>query len=179
MSHHANPNDLSESTPLLSAASDHRDIRTPLSSALPSFEAIHPRWSWVHILALFVGIAVISDAGEALYAVPRVRLFESIVCNRYYEQTDPTGLGLDGTVPEPLCKLDPIQDEVARILGWQYLFDSIPAILLPIPYGYLADKQGRKWILTWAMAGFALSYAFTLFAVRAINTMQYVGKSLS
>jgi MFS family permease len=54
-------------------------------------------------------------------------------------------------------------------MGWQLFFDSIPAILLPIPYGYLADTRGRKWVLVLGLTGYTLSLASILFFVRAIT----------
>jgi MFS family permease len=120
-------------------------------------------WPWTHVVVLCMALAIISDIGEDLFAAPKVRLFESVVCTHYYSDKNPSYLSPDGTVQEKLCKIDPVQDEVAFILGWQLFFDSIPAILLPIPYGYIADKHGRKWILCLALAGYTLSWASTLF----------------
>ncbi len=118
----------------------------------------------MHVVALVIVIAVVSDIGESLYAAPRVRLFESSVCTRYYMQEDPSLVHRPGDVPEHLCKVNPVQDELASVLGWQLFFDSIPAILLPVPYGYLADTRGRKQIVILAMLGYTLSYIWTLFA---------------
>jgi MFS family permease len=127
----------------------------------------------MHVVALVIIIAVVSDIGESLYAAPRVRLFESIVCTRYYMQEDPSLVHRHGHhVPEHLCKVNPVQDELASVLGWQLFFDSIPAILLPVPYGYLADTRGQKRILIMAMVGYTLSYVWTLFAVSLDRSLQ-------
>ena len=112
-----------------------------------------------------IGMAVVSDIGECLFVAPRIRLFESVICTSFYRDTDPSVLGPGGEVPEKLCKIDPVQDQVASLLGWQYFFDSLPAILLPLPYGYLADKNGRKWLITLSLLGVTLSYAWTLVSV--------------
>jgi len=123
-------------------------------------------WRWVYVVAYCIGIAVTADIGEYLSLTPKVRLFESVICTDYYLRVDPSLVRVDGSVPEHFCKVDPVQDKVAIILGGQLFFDSIPAILLPVPYGYLADTYGRKWILVLAMLGYALSWASTLFIVR-------------
>lgn len=39
------------------------------------------------------------------------------------------------------------------LFGWQDLWDSVPRIFLAVPYGALADKNGRRWILTLGLAG--------------------------
>jgi hypothetical protein len=135
-----------------------------VESSLPS-RLFNRSWSWKYTVAMCIMLAIISDVGECLYVAPRVRLFESVVCSEYYSQEDPSLVSRDGSVPEHLCKIDPVQDVLTSILGWQLFFDSIPAILLPIPYGYLADRFGRKWILFFALAGYTLSWALSLFFV--------------
>lgn len=128
-------------------------------------------WPWIYVVLLCIVLAVISDVGESLYAAPRVRLFESVACTRYYLRHDPSLVDRAGSVPERLCKIDPVQDKVASVVGWQYFFDAIPAILLPIPYGYVADLRGRKWILVLALVGYTFSWASTLFFVRITNVL--------
>jgi hypothetical protein len=126
-------------------------------------------WPWIYVVLVCIGVAVVSDVGESLYAAPKVRLFESVACTRYYLRHDPSLVDRKGSVPEHFCKIDSVQSKVASVLGWQLFFDSIPAILLPIPYGYLADSRGRKWILVLALAGYTTSWASTLFFVRILN----------
>ncbi|KAM0349700.1 hypothetical protein ACHAPU_003529 [Fusarium lateritium] len=126
-------------------------------------------WPWIYVVLLCIFLAVVSDVGESLYAAPRVRLFESVACTRHYLRHDPSLVDRDGSVPERLCKIDSIQDKVASVVGWQYFFDAIPAILLPIPYGYVADLRGRKWILVLALTGYTLSWASTLFFVGVLQ----------
>ncbi|SCV28780.1 uncharacterized protein FFB14_01998 [Fusarium fujikuroi] len=126
-------------------------------------------WPWIYVVLLCIVLAVVSDVGESLYSAPRVRLFESVACTRHYLRHDPSLVDRDGSVPERLCKIDPVQDKVASVVGWQYFFDAIPAILLPIPYGYVADLRGRKWILVLALAGYTLSWASTLFFVGVLH----------
>jgi hypothetical protein len=163
-----------EARPLLSPVLDAQE---PAIGPSASSKSVHHLtrcpWPWMHVVALVIIIAVVSDIGESLYAAPRVRLFESIVCTRYYMHADPSLVHRHGHhVPEHLCKVNPVQDELASVLGWQLFFDSIPAILLPVPYGYLADTRGRKRILIMAMVGYTLSYVWTLFAVSLDRSLQ-------
>ena len=97
--------------------------------------------------------------------MPKVRLFEFVICTNHYLREDPSLVGRDVSVHVNFCKVDSVQDKLAMILGWQYTFDSIPAILLAVPYGYLADKHGRKYITVLSMMGYALSWVWTLFIV--------------
>ncbi|KAI1148904.1 major facilitator superfamily domain-containing protein [Nemania diffusa] len=132
-------------------------------------------WPWIYVVLGCVALAIVSEVGEYLYTAPRVRLFESVSCTRYYLEHDPSVIRPDGSVPESLCKVNPVQDEVASVLGWQLFFDSIPAIILPLPFGYLADTYGRKWILFTAMIGYTLTWASTLFFIGVLHLpLQYV-----
>ncbi|KAF5576061.1 hypothetical protein FPANT_11115 [Fusarium pseudoanthophilum] len=141
--HHENGHEthVNERTALLSPQSEE-----PSSEPRP-IESLNTHrtrcsWPWIYVVLLCIVLAVISDVGESLYAAPRVRLFESVACTRHYLRHDPSLVDRDGSVPERLCKIDPVQDKVASVVGWQYFFDAIPAILLPIPYGYVADLRG-------------------------------------
>jgi hypothetical protein len=154
----------SERTALLSPQAE---APNGVPRSIVNVNAHHTRcsWPWIYVVLLCIVLAVVSDVGESLYAAPRVRLFESVACTRYYLRHDPSLVDRDGSVPERLCKIDSVQDKVASVVGWQYFFDAIPAILLPIPYGYVADLHGRKWILVLALVGYTLSWASTLFFV--------------
>jgi MFS family permease len=154
--------DAHEATPLLSSPPGAHN--GPIEAA--SSRRTRCSRLWVYVVAHCIAIAVTADIGEYLFLAPKVRLFESIICTDYYLREDPSLVKGDGSVPERFCKVDPVQDQVAMILGWQLFFDSIPAILLPIPYGYLADTYGRKWITVLSMLGYALSWASTFFIVR-------------
>lgn len=154
--------DAHEATPLLSSATEAHSGPTKASFS----SRTGCSWRWVCVVAYCIAIAVTADIGEYLFLAPKVRLFESIICTDYYLREDPSLVTRDGSVLEHLCKVDPVQDKLAMILGWQLFFDSIPAILLPIPYGYLADKYGRKWITVLSMFGYTLSWASMLFIVR-------------
>ncbi|KAM0334564.1 hypothetical protein ACHAPQ_005102 [Fusarium lateritium] len=161
---HENP--ASERTALLSPRSEPPD-----GEIRPTAFTHRSRcsWPWIYVVILCIALAIVSDIGDSLYAAPRVRLFESVACTRYYLRHDPSLVDPDGSVPERLCKIDLVQDKVASVVGWQYFFDAIPAILLPIPYGYVADLYGRKWILVLALVGYTLSWASTLFFVGVLH----------
>ena len=156
------PEGADETRPLLFSPTDAQC--DPIRPFVPSHH-IRRSWPWKYVVVTCIGLAVVSDIGEFLYFTPRVRLFESVVCTHHYLKEDPSIVNGDGSVPEHFCKVNPVQDKVAFVLGWQVFFDSIPAILLPIPYGYIADKNGRKWVLFLALIGYMLSFTLPLFLV--------------
>ena len=69
---------------------------------------------------------VFVDMGCFLTSAPQLRLFESIVCRHYYKLQDPGKIDRYGQVPEHLCKINSVQDEIAFLDGYQMLFDNIP-----------------------------------------------------
>ena len=79
-----------------------------------------------------------------LVDIPKVRLIEHAVCQRYYHSHPLAEVGAEYNVPERRCKLVPIQAEVALITGWRMSLDAIPSVLTVTFYGELADQRGRK-----------------------------------
>ncbi|EPE26904.1 MFS general substrate transporter [Glarea lozoyensis ATCC 20868] len=135
------------------------------TNLLPESPKSPAKWDWKTITFLCIVLCITFDIGDYLIQAPRLRLYESIICDEYYSthnislpQTVPTG----GPIPEQHCKLDEIQDELAMIQGWQVAFDSISSILLAVPYGWVADKYGRKLVITAALGGCIMAYVWTL-----------------
>ncbi|PWY81907.1 MFS general substrate transporter [Aspergillus heteromorphus CBS 117.55] len=105
--------------------------------------------------------------GYYISAAPQLRLFESIICQQYYRDSQPTpssaaaaaaaavaaGMDISIGIPEDLCKKAPVQSALAQLVGWQSFFDNIPGLLLALPYGLLADKYGRRWVMTMSFVG--------------------------
>ncbi|KAI0391243.1 major facilitator superfamily domain-containing protein [Xylariaceae sp. FL0594] len=164
-----------ETEPLLTSHGSRDDaLKSSAPSTIPSHKT-RCTWPWIYVVLACIAVAITAEIGEYLYTAPRVRLFESVSCTRYYLEHDPSVVGPDGSVPESLCKINPVQNEVASVLGWQLFFDSIPAIILPLPFGYLADTYGRKWIFVTAMIGYSLTWSSTLFFVGVMRLpLRYV-----
>lgn len=156
-----------ETTPLLKTSLLQIDDFISQGQTLGNQSEVKTRcqWPWLSVVALVIATAIVSDIGEDLYGAPRLRLFEAVICKRYYVEHDPSLIDPGGRVDERHCKVDGVQDSLAELLGWVYFSNSVPAILLPIPFGYLADKYGRKWILVMAMMGSTASYALPLYLV--------------
>lgn len=117
------------------------------------------------IVYLIMAVVVIVSFGDQLMETPQTRIKESIICYRYYEDTDRSkislgrdvvGPGAVGGVTELWCKVDAVQAQLALLLGYQEFFDGIPSILLAIPFGWAADQYGRKPILSLALVGVVL-----------------------
>jgi hypothetical protein len=61
--------------------------------------------------------------------VPGSRLYERAVCRRYYRDTPSFGSSFNSSseIDERLCKLAPIQREVALLVGWRDSLLAIPS----------------------------------------------------
>ena len=96
-----------------------------------------------------------------LLEIPKVRLIEHAVCQRYRSHPLAEG-GAEYNVPERQCKLVPIQAEVALITGWRMSLDAIPSVLTITFYGALADQIGRKPALLLVCLGELLALIWTV-----------------
>ncbi|KAF1836370.1 hypothetical protein BDW02DRAFT_646189 [Decorospora gaudefroyi] len=117
---------------------------------------------WVLLVGLICVMVTVIDVGAFLAEPPQTRIFEANLCLRYYREHDPSAILGDGSIPEKLCKVDVVQQELASIFGWQALFDALPGILLAVPYGTMADRVGRKWVFVACLVGLQLNFAWVL-----------------
>ncbi|KAI9730352.1 MAG: hypothetical protein M1834_005862 [Cirrosporium novae-zelandiae] len=126
-----------ERTPLLSTARDNRT--DALSARNQNFK--------LYVSVMLAAFVVVINFGEIIQLAPQTRVMESIYCREYYKEVDPSLIDEHGNVPERYCKIDPVQSNVAYLIGGVWFFQFLPGLFLALPYGALADKYGRKWIL--------------------------------
>ncbi|KAF2021711.1 hypothetical protein BU24DRAFT_457664 [Aaosphaeria arxii CBS 175.79] len=77
-------------------------------------------------------------------AAPALRLFELCMCRNYYRTQDLLNIGHDCNVLESLCKVAPVQQEVAFIDSMLF---AIALDIFTISLGIVADQYGRKIVL--------------------------------
>lgn len=78
--------------------------------------------TWVVTLSLIF----ILDLSSGFVETPWLRICESIVCRNYYKFVDPKVIRNDGSIEEKHCKNNPIQEELAYIVGLVPFFDTLP-----------------------------------------------------
>ena len=142
---------------------NHSDERTPLlnnnnvelseGDGAKTVQAKDIRWK---VFVLVLGLFVTVNVSMTLQEPPRTRLFESIYCRDFYQSNDPGRIGDGGFIDEQDCKIDAVQSQVALLKGWLEFFNFLPGIFLAAPFGVLADKYGRKWLLVMVMTAFWL-----------------------
>ena len=113
-----------EDTPLL------KSFPEPLGSASPS----HAKHLQSYVLTIMILFIFVVDFAIFLQTAPRTRVIESIICNNFYREHDPSQIGDKGVVDERLCKIDPVQGELAMLAGWGDFFDNLPGMAFASPY---------------------------------------------
>ncbi|KAJ6184693.1 hypothetical protein N7519_005994 [Penicillium mononematosum] len=104
--------------------------------------------------AVTIAISVLlmmADICNDIVMVPRMAIFEDIICRDYYA----------GIAAGADCKIEPVQSELACINGWKRAFTMIPGLALSIPYGALGDRIGRSKVLCLALCGVLLNETWT------------------
>jgi hypothetical protein len=77
------------------------------------------------IYLLFI---VVAGLQFSMYMInlPLTRVYESIACYAYYSVTEPGRFDGPGSIPENMCKIDPAQEELALIMGYESLCMYLP-----------------------------------------------------
>ncbi|KAF3083375.1 hypothetical protein TWF569_002380 [Orbilia oligospora] len=119
-----------------------------------------------HIIALFAFL-LLTEASNDIQIAPMTVIMESIICKNYYGDTNTinstTTLDLAdfssswAAADDRRCKIEPIQSELANVRGWQQLFECLASILVAVPFGFAANRCGRKVVLALAMFGLTLA----------------------
>lgn len=152
-----------ETTPLLTTSRQTSD--TVVDTGSPS----KPARPYKRVLLSICIILVLVQCGDQLVQSPNSRIAEAIFCYDHYETTDPTKLLLDratvgpgaiGGVAEILCKGEAVQSQLSSLRGYQGFLDGIPPLVLALPFGWAADKYGRKPLLILGTISFVLRAAW-------------------
>ncbi|KAK2627797.1 hypothetical protein QTJ16_002443 [Diplocarpon rosae] len=100
------------------------------------------------IVFYFMAIHFLLAFTEIILVAPFVRLFENSLCLSHYGFPD-------GGVDEAMCKIQQVQGPLATIRGWKSTFDTIPVLLVAVPFGKLGDRLGRRKIMAMSLLGVA------------------------
>ncbi|KAK5996533.1 Efflux pump ustT [Cladobotryum mycophilum] len=123
--------------------------RTLTSDVEGSFRHLRPPSVFAITIAASVLILIV-DVVASVPMAPRMVIFEDIICRNYYAAWQD-----DASMSD--CKIEPVQSELAQINAWKETFDTIPGLLVSIPYGALANRIGRNKVLLLALIGCLLS----------------------
>ena len=110
-------------------SSDSEDENTRLLPSQDGIQQPQPQHLQLRVNVLLLAIVFFYTFTMNLFEAPRTRLFENSFCYDFYSIHDPSRIGEDGIVDEKLCKIDPVQAQVATLKGWQGFLDYLPGTL--------------------------------------------------
>ncbi|KAB8238573.1 major facilitator superfamily domain-containing protein [Aspergillus alliaceus] len=153
---------MNEQTPLLVSREACPISVRRKASYLPQWRPIWETWK---IPILCYSFAFCVDGSENMRSTPRTRLFEIILCRRYYaalraEDGPPWAPRSD--IPEHMCKVPEVQSAVVNAKLWFKLVESLFALILAIPFGKLSNTKGRRFVLFVGITGQILSESWIL-----------------
>ncbi|DAA77186.1 TPA_exp: putative MFS transporter [Trichophyton benhamiae CBS 112371] len=109
---------------------------------------------------------------DVVRLTPKTQLFETIICNGYYH-----GNGHDSMIPLGIttnpCKGCEVQSRLATIKARLKVIENIFALMLAIPFGNLANKRGRVFVLALGTIGQMLSEIWVLIVSLAGGSIPY------
>ncbi|KAL3426061.1 MFS multidrug transporter [Phlyctema vagabunda] len=107
------------------------------------------------LFLFFMGLHFLIAFCEMILVAPSIKIYENSLCVAYYLVHDPSVIGPGDIIEESLCKITEVQVSLATIRGWKSLYDTIPVLLLAIPYGKLGDRYGHRKIMSLSLVGLA------------------------
>ncbi|RDW79795.1 hypothetical protein BP6252_04433 [Coleophoma cylindrospora] len=131
--------------------------------ATPHHSIIRTTHSPRVVIGVMVFTIFVLSFASTIMGLPALRIYEDIICHRYYENVSGLGhIGLEGKIDEGLCKGDEVQNELNIILGVKQFLTAVPAMLVAVPYGLLADRIGRKPVFGIVVTGYIVSNLWSL-----------------
>ena len=164
--------------PLDPLADEHTPLITPSDNTPKPADAqvsSRPTRPYKRVLILLCIVLVLTQCGDELSQSPNTRIAEAIICYRHYEASDPSklltgretiGPGAIGGVAEISCKVGAVQSQLSSLRGYQGFLDGMPSLLLALPFGWAADKYGRKPFLFLGVLSFVLRAMWKQFVLR-------------
>ncbi|KAA8651283.1 hypothetical protein EYZ11_009188 [Aspergillus tanneri] len=95
------------------------------------------------ILILVCTVIVAIEIGDYLSTAPQTQILEEIICRNLHPDASSASI----------CKDTDVQSELALLNGWKDTFSQVPAIILALPFGVMADRVGRKKVALLSILG--------------------------
>ncbi|KAL3467370.1 major facilitator superfamily domain-containing protein [Aspergillus heterothallicus] len=116
------------------------DESTPLLASTRTITSRQAHW----ILFVLCTVIVTIDFASYLSIAPQTQILEDIICRDLH----PDAITFSST-----CKDVDVQSELALLTGWKETFDQLPGIILALPFGFMADRIGRKKVALLSLVG--------------------------
>lgn len=125
------------------------------AESLPSRPAF-PRAQFIQALVIGILILVISDVAVATGDLALNAFYESSLCHRRYPDQ---GDALGDQLRDPRCKGEDVQGDLAVLKGWMNMWTVVPALLVAMPMGLVAERFGPQTVLMMIWVGDGLYMA--------------------
>ncbi|KAJ5714092.1 uncharacterized protein N7483_011273 [Penicillium malachiteum] len=113
--------DQSENTPLLETPGPQQGRVGRLCNVLP-------QWTWIQwrvtLLAAFLMFSV--NFGHFMGTAPQLAIFENVICENYKRSLGREAPYTTVEFDNNICKSEPVQSELAFLLGWKNTLDVLP-----------------------------------------------------
>jgi hypothetical protein len=93
--------------------------RDPLLAPNQHNPALPPKNGTTNTVLWSLVAVVFISMSYAFIEAPGYRLYEVVICKRYYREHVPSVIGSGDDIPEENCKIDSIQQELAILLAKQ------------------------------------------------------------
>ncbi|KAJ4397730.1 hypothetical protein N0V93_001965 [Gnomoniopsis smithogilvyi] len=143
-----------EASPLLGSRPGHRRFASVASLKSIHVPQVHKKSTIINLICLTILLA--SSSGGFLQ-IPQARLIEDVLCHEYYDSAK----SLDVPIDEQLCKAESIQGDLAYIIAITSALSAGVGFAATFPWSLVADKVGRKPVLSLCLAGLTLGALWT------------------
>ncbi|KAF1933838.1 uncharacterized protein M421DRAFT_414893 [Didymella exigua CBS 183.55] len=123
------------------------DIKAPLPAVYSRSTAPNPTRKYTRSIRPLIIFLILVHLSAVLYTLPLNRVVELRLCREHYELVDPSTIGVDGSIPEKLCKIDEVQRRLAWLQGIMETTLVVCDFLVTIPLGFVAEKYGVRVVL--------------------------------
>lgn len=124
----------------------HYDTRSPQP----------PHHNYTRVIAVCLCAVFIIDVGDYMQRSPLIRVLEDIICRKHYRASASLGMNITLSIPEQDCKIPAVQGPLTMLKGWDIALSCIPGLLFAVPFGYVAEKYGRKIVIVLSLLGITL-----------------------
>ncbi|KEF60773.1 uncharacterized protein A1O9_02335 [Exophiala aquamarina CBS 119918] len=99
---------------------------------------------FAHVFIRMYAVVFFINIGMQMIAPAQIQIYERIYCSEWYNKHPADRLTYGNDIPEALCKIPQVQQQVSTLKGWQEFFGAAPALLVSVPVGMLTDVYGRR-----------------------------------
>ncbi|PSN70196.1 MFS general substrate transporter [Corynespora cassiicola Philippines] len=96
-------------------------------------------------------LLILVHLSASLYTLPLNRVIELRLCREHYTTHKLPNVNPDGSIPEKLCKIDPVQKQLAWLQGIMETTLVVCDFVVTIPFSFIAEKYGVRTVLWFNM----------------------------